>query len=174
MSDRVSYYADAMLSVARGEGNIGGISNEMFTVARAVESNDDLRSTLVDQRIPADRRQQIVEDLLDNKASAATVGLVSMVVGAGRAGELGKMADAFAAKAAAEQSLQVATVRTAVPMTADQQTRLAAALKKSTGKDVDLKVIVDPSVVGGVVTTIGDTVIDGSVRSRLSKLRETL
>lgn len=174
MSDRVQGYADAMLSVATAEGNVEQVSSELFNVARAVDTSDELRTSLNDQRIPASKRQQIVEDLLDGRASATTVGLVSMVVGAGRSGDLSKIADAFVKGAAAEQSREVASVRSAVPLSEDQQQRLAAAIKSSTGKDVDVKVTVDPSVVGGVVTTIGDTVIDGSVRSRLGKLRETL
>jgi F-type H+-transporting ATPase subunit delta len=61
-----------------------------------------------------------------------------------------------------------------VPLTDDQQSRLVTALKKSTGKDVEIKVVVDPSVLGGVITQIGDTVIDGSLRNRLNKVRESL
>lgn len=174
MSDRVQGYADAMLSVAAAEGNVDQVSSELFSVARAVDGSDELRTSLNDQRIPASKRQQIVEDLLGGRVSATTVGLVSMVVGAGRAADLSKIADAFVHSAAAEQSREVASVRSAVPLSEDQVQRLAAAIKSSTGKDVDVKVTVDPSVVGGVVTTIGDTVIDGSVRSRLGKLRETL
>ena len=59
----------------------------------------------------------------------------------------------------------------AVALTADQTQRLAASLKQATGKDVDIRVTVDPSVLGGIVTTIGDTVIDGSVRSRLAQVK---
>ena len=67
----------------------------------------------------------------------------------------------------------VAQVTSAVELTDDQKRRLAEALKQSTGKDVDVVVVVDPSVIGGVVTRIGDTVIDGSVRHRLAQLRES-
>ena len=63
-------------------------------------------------------------------------------------------------------------MRSAVELSEDQQARLAAALTAATGKQIELKVTVDPNVVGGIVTTIGDTVIDGSVRSRIVKLRE--
>ena len=65
-------------------------------------------------------------------------------------------------------------MRTAVPLTDDQRTRLADALGKATGKSIEVKAIVDPSVLGGVVAQIGDTVIDGSVRSRLEQLREAI
>lgn len=174
MSDRHTGYAHAMLNVAQAEGNVAGISSEIFNIGQAVGNSEELRNALSDRAIPADRRQQIVEDLLGGKASSATVGLVSMVVGAGRGGELPKIASELAGLAANEQGRQVATVRSAVALTEDQQQRLAAALKQSTGTDVDIQVVIDPTVVGGVVTSIGDTVIDGSIRSRLSKLRETL
>ena len=55
---------------------------------------------------------------------------------------------------------------------ADQQTRLAAALSTATGTHVSLKVIVDPTILGGIIARIGDTVIDGSIRHRLEQLRE--
>jgi F-type H+-transporting ATPase subunit delta len=67
----------------------------------------------------------------------------------------------------------VAEVRSAVELTADQQHRLAAAIERATGKQVEVKVVVDPSVLGGAVTTVGDTVIDGSVRTRLDQLKQT-
>ena len=70
--------------------------------------------------------------------------------------------------------LELAEVRTAVPLTQDQETRLAAALANATGKQVNLKVVVDPSVLGGIVATIGDTVIDGSVRTRIDQLKSRL
>ena len=68
----------------------------------------------------------------------------------------------------------VAEVRSAVPLTEDQRTRLTAALNQATGKDLEVKVIVDPTVLGGLLTQIGDTVIDGTVRTKLAKLREAL
>ena len=68
----------------------------------------------------------------------------------------------------------MAEVRSAIPLTADQQDRLKAALANATGKTVELKVIVDPSVLGGLVATVGDKVIDDTVRSRLDQLKSRL
>ena len=172
MSDRADYYAHAMLTVAEAEGNADEVVDELFRFARALDGNDELRAVLTDQRIEASRRQQIVEDLLGGKASPTTVGLVSMAVGAGRAGELSTIADKVVAQSADNRGRQVALVRTAVALSDDQHARLVAALTKAHGSDIDVKIQVDPSVVGGVVTQIGDTVLDGTVRTRLSQLRE--
>ena len=172
MSDRVTNYAQAMLAVAEAEGVTEDVADELFRFARALDGKDELRSALTDQRIEAARRQQIVEDLLGGKASPTTIGLVSMAVGAGRAGDLSKIADKVVDLSASARGRDVALVRTAVALTDDQQSRLVAALKKAHGADIDVKVQVDPSVVGGIVTQIGDTVMDGTVRTRLAQLRE--
>jgi len=68
----------------------------------------------------------------------------------------------------------MATVRTAVALTADQKARLEQALSARTGHSIELENVVDPDVVGGAVTTIGDTVIDGSLRTRLGQMKDAI
>ena len=70
--------------------------------------------------------------------------------------------------------ISLAEVRTAVPLDEEHRRQLAEALSANLGKQVEVKVIVDPTVLGGVVARIGDTVIDGTVRHRLEQLREAL
>jgi F-type H+-transporting ATPase subunit delta len=94
-----------------------------------------------------------------------------MVVGTGRARELPTIIRQLVEMSAAEANKEVAEVRSAIPLTDDQRKRLAEALGEATGKQVEVKVVVDPSVMGGIVAQVGDTVIDGSVRSRLDKLK---
>jgi len=174
MADRIDVYADALLPLVRTEDPTGGVADELYRIARLQETNDELRTTLVDASIPAPRRVQVVEELLGGRVQPLTVGVVSLLVAAGRASELPKIVDAIVAKNAVEASKALAEVRSAVALTPEQERRLAAALEKAAGKPVDLKVVVDPTVLGGLVAQIGDTVIDGSVRSRLSQLREVL
>ncbi|WP_420637635.1 ATP synthase F1 subunit delta [Candidatus Poriferisocius sp.] len=173
MTERSGSYADAVAAVARAEGTLDVVADELFRVARALEGSDELRMTLSDRLIPAARRQQIVEDLLGGQAAETTTAVVSMIVAAGRAGDLVDIARQTVEINARDRGRSVAQVRTAVALTGDQAERLAAALSAATGHQVDIKVIVDPAVMGGVVATIGDEVIDGSVRHRLSQLRDT-
>jgi F-type H+-transporting ATPase subunit delta len=175
MSDaRIDGYARALFEVARAEGTLDEVEDELFRFARSFESSDALRQALTDEQIPAVKRQAIVEDLLGGKVTNTTTQLVSMVVGAGRGRELPSIIDKLVARASSAKNLEVAEVRSAVALTDDQQTRLAAALANATGKQVNLKVVVDPSVLGGLVATIGDTVIDGSVRTRIDQLKSRL
>jgi F-type H+-transporting ATPase subunit delta len=171
---RIDGYANALFEVARVEGSLGEVEDELFRFARTLEGNDDLRSTLTDEAIPAARRQGVVEDLLGAKASPVTANLVQFVIGAGRARQLPQIIDRLVQRAAAAKDSVVGEVRSAIPLTEDQVARLAEALGTATGKNVEVKVIVDESVLGGLVAQVGDTVIDGSVRARLDQLREQI
>jgi F-type H+-transporting ATPase subunit delta len=172
--DRTLAYAEALFAVARAEGTLGEVEDELFRFSQTLSGSDELREALTDARIPASRRQQIVEDLLGGKASSTTVALVSMVVGTGRAHDLPAIIRQIVEMSAVAANKEVAEVRSAVPLSEDQRDRLAKALNEATGKQVEVKVVVDPSVLGGIVAQVGDTVIDGSVRSRLDQLRNAL
>jgi F-type H+-transporting ATPase subunit delta len=176
MSDegRIDGYARALFVVARAEGTLDEVEDELFRFARTYESSDTLRDALTDEMVPAAKRQAVVEDLLGGKATPTTVQLISMVVGSGRGRELPAIIDKLVQRASNSKNLEVAEVRSAVPLTDDQQDRLKAALTNATGKQVNLKVVVDPSVLGGIVATVGDTVIDGSVRTRVDQLKSRL
>ncbi|MGI9603326.1 MAG: F0F1 ATP synthase subunit delta, partial [Acidimicrobiales bacterium] len=124
-ADVSSSYADAVLAVAAAEG-APGLTDELYSVAQAIDGNDQLASALNDRTVPVERRQQIVEDILGDRASDAARGVVSLIVAAGRSSELGAVARAAASRSVASSGRQLAEVRSAVPLTADQVSRLAA------------------------------------------------
>jgi len=172
--ERIDGYAAAILEFAKAEGELDRIGDELFRIARAFESSNELRDALTDPRLPLDRKKGIVDDLLGGKSSPLAVNMVNFVVGLGRASELPAIADRLAERAAIAQRRVLAEVRSAVELDAETIARLTASLNKAIGKDVEVKTVVDPSVLGGIVTRVGDMVIDGSVSHRLQELRETL
>jgi F-type H+-transporting ATPase subunit delta len=171
---RVAAYAQAFLEIARVDGPLPGVEDDLFRFARTLAISDDLRVALTDPQLPLQRRIAVIEELMGNKALDTSTALVAMVVAANHAADLGAIVEQFVELAAAERLHEVAEVRSAIPLDDDQQARLAAALGAATGKDVEVKVVIDPSVLGGLIARIGDTVIDGSVRHRLEQLKETL
>lgn len=173
MRNRNEVYADAFAEVIMAEGSVNEVRDELITVSQALETNDELRNALADPHVPAATRQQIVQDLLGGRASDVTTALVSLVVGTGRIRELPAIVDELKSKSASLTDRALAEVRSAVALTDDQKVNLAGALRQSQGKDFDIVNIVDPSLLGGIVVQIGDTVIDGSVRNRLAQLRES-
>ena len=175
MSDsRIDGYARGLFEIARAEGTIDEVEAELFRFARSYEASDALRNALTDEMIPAGKRQAIVEDLLGGKATSTTTQLVSMVVGSGRGRDLPAIIDKLVERASNSKNLELAEVRSAVALTSDQQDRLKAALANATGVEVNLKVVIDPSILGGIVATVGDVVIDGSVRTRVDQLKSRL
>ena len=174
MADRVDVYAQSLLEIVVAEGNLSEVEDELFRFARIVEGNDELRITLSNPGLPLDRRAAIVDELLDNRALATTKAIAAFIVGAGRGHDLPAIVDRFVELAAQAREHAVAEVRSAVPLDDAQRQRIANALSHATRKQVEVKVIVDESVMGGIVATIGDTVIDGTVRHRLDQLKEQI
>jgi F-type H+-transporting ATPase subunit delta len=172
--DRIDGYAAAILAVAKAEGRLEEVGDQLYQVARTFESSADLRDTLADPRVPVDRKRAVVEDLLADKASPLTSGLVTFIVAAGRAADLPAIADRLAEQAAGERDRVIAEVRSVAELDDEQVARLEESLSRATGKRVEVKTVLDPTLLGGIVARVGDVVIDGSVRHRIEQLRETL
>jgi F-type H+-transporting ATPase subunit delta len=172
--ERIDAYAHAMLEIARTEDRLPQVEDELFRFGRIIEGNDDLRMALANPGLPADQRAKIVDELLENRALQVSRALVSMVVGAGRGHDLPAIISRFVELVAETRQHEVAEVRAAKPLSDAEVEQLAQVLSRATDKNIEVKVIIDPTVMGGIVATIGDTVIDGTVRHRLEQLKESL
>lgn len=170
--DVIKGYAEGLFKVVQAEGDIDCVEDELFRFGKTLETNNDLRQALADQSLDRAQRVRILEELLGDKFSAHTLGLLTFVVAQDRARQLPQILEQLSELAAEAKSSVVAEVRSAVPLSDEQRKHLAAALEENLGKKVEIKVLVDPSVIGGIHTKIGDTVIDGSIRRRLEQLRE--
>lgn len=173
--DLIRGYAQALFSVAEAEGALDDVEDELFRFARTLDKEAKLRDALTDISLPAQRKRKLLDDILGQRANPHTVGLLGFVVEQGRARDLAAIVDELVRLAGERRQHVVADVRAAVPLTAAQQKRLAKALSEATGKQVELKVIVDPeSVIGGVVARVGDQVFDGTIKRKLELARERL
>jgi F-type H+-transporting ATPase subunit delta len=168
----VDSYAAALLDIANAEVDPSMAIDELYRAAVGLSANDDLVEALGDPRIPGERKQGIVDDILSGRASRVTVAAMSFVVAAGQAKRLGDIAAKLAELAADAEGEVVAEVRAPFALDDSQIERLKTALSSATGKRIQVKVVVDPSVIGGVVAKVGDTVLDGSVQHRFAELRE--
>jgi F-type H+-transporting ATPase subunit delta len=170
----VEAYAEALLLVAEAEGVLDEVEDELFRFGRTLEAASDLREALTDPALPVERKKAVLEDLLGGKAIPHTINMLGFVLEQGRGRQLAKIAEGVSRMAAERRSHEVAEVRTAIPLTEEQRAELARALGRATGKTVDLKVLVDPEVIGGAVARVGDQVFDGTVQSRLEQAKERM
>lgn len=173
-TDLVDQYATGLLAMTQAEGVTDRVADELYRFGQVLQGNNELRETLANPQLPVDRRLGVVDELLGRKADPQTAAVVAHVIRSGRGRLLVEISEAFSRAAAALRDRAVAEVRTAVRLTEDQRERLRVALGDATSKDVELKVVVDPEVVGGVLATVGDTVIDGTVSRRLAQMRAKL
>ncbi|MHB8512364.1 MAG: ATP synthase F1 subunit delta [Actinomycetota bacterium] len=167
-------YAAAIFEVARSEGALDQVEDELYRFARTVENETRLREALQDEAVPASTRAAVVAELLGKRTSPHTVSIVQFIISSGKTRQLSQIVEAFVAKAAAEKAKAVAEVRSAIPLGDDQRAKLTDALRKATGREVELKVLVDPSVLGGLLVRVGDQVFDGTIRARLKAAQEQL
>ncbi len=167
-------YATALFDVARRNDALDIVEEELFRVARTLEADNDLGWTLSDQSVPVEVRQATLSRLLDGKVAPITAALASFVVGEGAARELPDIIDRVVAKVGDERNEYVAEVRVAEPLDEPRLERLRAALSRTLGREVVVRVVIDPTVLGGVVARVGDTVIDGTIGHRIEQLRRSL
>lgn len=170
--DLIKGYAEALFSVVRAEGELDRVEDELFRFGKILETNHELKQALSDQSLEKAQRIKILDELLSEKVSSHTLGLLSFIVTQGRGRQLPQILGQLSDLAAEAKKSVVAEVRSAVPLDEKQRRALADALSNATGKKVELKLLVDPSLVGGIVAKVGDTIIDGSIKRRLEQLRE--
>ena len=172
--ERIRGYADRLFQEVDGLERIDDIEDELVRFARTVDSNRTLRRALGNPSTAVAQRVALVEDLLRGKVLPATARLVAYVLKAGHIRDLVGTLEWVAGLAAEERGRRVAEVRSAVELDDAEYLRLVEALERTAGHPVEVRVQIEPSLLGGMAVAIGDTVIDGSVRHRLDRLRETL
>jgi F-type H+-transporting ATPase subunit delta len=172
--DLVRGYAEALFAVASAEGELEQVETQLYAFAKLLEREDRVRDALVDPQLPAENKRGLIRDTLGERANPIAVNLLGLLVEQGRAREIDRVVSAMSEVAADSRRHVLAEVRTAVPLDEAQRSRLAAALSEATGREVEVRVIVDPTVIGGLVARVGDTIIDGSVRSRLDEAKQQM
>lgn len=172
--ERLDGYATALLSPVDGEAALTNIEDELFRFMRTVASSEALGEALSNRSIPQTARQAVVEDLLKDKATPTTVLMATYATQVGRPRDYEALLAFLVDRVAAENDRRLADVHAPVELDETQRQHLASALSRLVGRNVEVRVTVDPSVLGGFVATIGDTVVDGSARHRLEILKERL
>ncbi|GAA1913487.1 F0F1 ATP synthase subunit delta [Nocardioides marmoribigeumensis] len=163
----------AVVRAAEADGEADAVEEQLFTVERLVADNPSLRDALGDPARSVEDKQGLLRGLLEGKAARGTIQLVEQAV-TGTHRTVGLAIEAYQRLAASERERVVALVRVARPLSDTESDRLKAALTRQYSRAVDLNVLVDPAVLGGVRVEVGDDVIDGTVSTRLDDARRKL
>lgn len=164
----------AHLAAAESNERLGAVEDEVFRFGRTLRSESALRSALTDSAAPEGSKRQLIHRLLDGKAQPETIRLVDYAVNNRPAGSLENQLERITEQAAARGMRRVAIVHVAVPLNSDHAERLRRALSAQAGTPVQLNVVVEPGLVGGIKVELGDDVIDGTIAARLGEAHRRL
>ncbi len=166
-------YAEAAFEVAVRDDAVEAWRKELDTAA-AIVADERVGRALANPSIPLDTRIATAESILGKLVSAPVLNLIRLMLRRGRIEELPRLAAEFRRLDDERQGIVRATATSALPLTPDEVTALTKRLAQTTSGRVELDTEVDRNLLGGLVVRLGDRLIDGSVRSRLERLRNQL
>lgn len=175
LAEAVEHLAfSAVLASAEADGTLDQVQEELFRLGRALAGQREVRRLLYTDTVHAEARGRFVDQLLNGTGAPATQALARRAAVAPRGrryvATLGLLEDLIAER----RNRTVATVTSAAELDAAQQGRLAEILGRAYGRDMQVQVLVDPHVLGGLRVQVGPEVIDATVLARLADARRRL
>lgn len=168
-------YAQALFELADAQGRLPAVEADLKGLEEARADSADfarlLASPLIDAR---DKGRGLSAVVAAAGVDALTARFLGVLAANGRASSLPAVAKAFFALAAKRRGAVAAEVTTAAPLGAAQREGLAAALRQALGRDPEMTVRVDPSLLGGLKVRVGSRLYDASLKTRLDQLKTAL
>jgi len=167
-------YAAALFAQAQKTNTLVETGEDLKTVSLAVEQVPLLRTLLFQPVVPRERKQAVLEAAFGDKIGAPTLGFLKLLLAKRRIEILLEIDQEFQRRLRDFQNIASATAVTAIPLLPTEKQGIITTLESITGKKIELETMVDPSVLGGVLVRVGDTVYDSTVKSELERLRKVL
>jgi F-type H+-transporting ATPase subunit delta len=167
-------YARALFEMAQAEGVVARVEEELFRLRELLKANPELLQFLKDPNVKAEGKRQALGDLFQSRVHPLVLSTLISLSDQDRAGRVLHVIEDFSTIAAAAR--QTITGEVTVVVTLDDATlgRMATELSRITGKNVKLLQKIDPAILGGAIITVGEQIIDGSLRRKLDQLKERL
>ena len=163
-------YAKALLSLASDQNSAEVVNNDMKLIFNTLVESKDLNEALQSPVIPSSIKKATLLEVFKN-SDKTTNSLIDTLVTNNRIDILGHVASKYSQLFDESKGIELATVTTAVELTADLKKKVLAKAKALTGKDVEVENIIDESILGGFILRIGDVQYNASVANQLSKLK---
>lgn len=163
-------YAKALLSLASDQNAAEIVGNDMKLIANTLATSTDLSEALQSPVIPSSIKKSTLLEVFKN-SNQSTVNLIDTLIANNRINILGDVAVKYNQLLDNSKGVEVATVTTAVELTADLKKAVLAKAKTLTGKDVEVENIIDESILGGFILRIGDLQYNASIANQLNKLK---
>jgi F-type H+-transporting ATPase subunit delta len=168
-------YAKALVQIGSEDGLIERFRDELSAIDRLFAGNSELRAAFDNPAFTAEQKKEIMKELIARAGCSELVGnFLLLLVDKNRVAFLDQIVHTYEQLADEQLGVIRPVITTAFALDESQIVSIQSALEKKTGKKVVPQVTVDPSLLGGVITQIGDTAFDSSVKTQLKRIQDIL
>jgi len=170
----VDSFSKGIVEIISSSKDAERVENEILQVFNALSKSSEALDVFRNFGIPIEKKIEAVNVLLDKRVLPMTLDLITLSISQGHGDNLSDIESSVANYIAEKRGASVAKVVTAVELDATTQKSLKTALKKKIGTDVDLKIDIDPDVMGGLSVSVGERTFDGLISSKISEIKTVL
>ena len=168
-------YAKALFSLGKQEDKYETYSEALATIADLFAESPEVGDALTNPLYPLDIRQKVMAKIAAAvKGDTILAAFLNLLVERQRAGIIPDIAHEMQVMVDGEQNISHGTVISAIELDSALREKIQATLEKITGTKVILESQVDPSIIGGIIAKVGDLVVDGSIKTQLNGLKESI
>ncbi|MDO4481844.1 MAG: ATP synthase F1 subunit delta [Bacillota bacterium] len=167
-------YAESLLDVSEEMGNTDEIKKELIDLRELFEKNADLYDFYVTPKINKENKKEVLKGIFADKLSPITLNLLCVLLDKRRAMEFSGVVRQYERLVSEKNNEVAGVVYLAKPCSDELLAKLEKRLSEVTGKNLKLKVSIDPSLVGGIKVKIGDNVVDATIASQLREMKGTI
>ncbi|MGL4362119.1 MAG: ATP synthase F1 subunit delta [Cellulosilyticaceae bacterium] len=167
-------YATALYEIAKEKGAIESFQHQAEMLVKLIGEQDEYLMLLSHPGVLVEEKMRLIDEAFSKQVEDEFVGLLALIVKKGRQDYILDILNAFIDLAKTEAGLVQATVTSAIALQEKQLAQIKANIEQNTGKQVELEVVVDKTLIGGLIVRVGDKVVDGSVRGQMNTLKSEL
>jgi F-type H+-transporting ATPase subunit delta len=168
----IKRYAQAVFEIALESNKLKEWQSNLAKIAKLVE-DDEFISLAENPKVPFDMKTKLVQEKL-GKTEPMVLNLVYLLISKGKLKTANLISEEYDRLLNEHYGIKSAEVTTAIPLDNVEKEKLSQNLETLIGKKVSMQVQVDPDILGGFIARIDDSLIDGSIRSRLEMLKQRL
>jgi F-type H+-transporting ATPase subunit delta len=168
----IKRYAAAIFKQAQKNGVLDLVESDLGLISYTFESNPKLEQAIASPLVPPSKKVEVVKAIFGGKIQEISLHYLYLLINNRREEVIKGTESEFVKLANDARGIVIAEVTSAVELTEDELVRLRAKLSEQTGKKAELITKIEPGIIGGLVVRIGDTVMDGSVKGHLHRIRE--
>jgi len=167
-------YSDALFEAAIEENKVDLLFEELGQITDLFTTHPEFFELFKTPKINIEEKKKSIEEVFSGKISDEMMNFLKVILDKRRSSAIFGIKNEFDKKVYAHKGIEKATVESAVALDEAEMKGLEAKLAEMTGKQIELKNIINTDVIGGLLLRVGDKVVDGSIRRRLNDMRDNL